>query len=151
MEKTLSEIFDLRLIKMDLEGKTKDLVLAELIDSITDLHPECDRTELFTKINEREKKMSTGIGRGVAIPHAPCGGIDNMIGAIGVSKHGIDYGTLDNKLVHIVFLLAMKQQADETHLHILNLISKLVQSESLALIKFAKNAEEIHEVLSRIH
>ena len=151
MGMSLSEIFDLRSIKTDFDGKTKELAIAELIDSISVLHPECNRTELFTAIMERERKMSTGIGNGVAIPHAGCKGIAGMCGAIGVSKQGIDYGALDNRPVQIIFLFATNEKTDENHLRILNQIFKLVQSEGLALIKNAKNAEEIHAILSRVH
>jgi len=151
MGKTLGEIFDPGSIKLDFDGKTKELALAELIHSISVLHPECDRKELFTAIMEREKKLSTGIGNGIAVPHAGCKGITDIYGAIGVSKQGIDYGSLDNKPVHIVFLFATSGKADENHLHILNLIFKLAESEAFALMKNAKNAEEIHAILSRVH
>ena len=150
MEKSLCDIFDLRSIKTDFDGKTKELAITELIDSIFLLHPECDRTELFTAIMERERKMSTGIGNGVAIPHAGCKGIIGMCGAIGVSKQGIDFEALDNRPVHIIFLFATNEKADENNLRILNQIIKLIQSEGLAMIKNAKNAEEIHAILSRI-
>ena len=151
MRKTLSDIFDLRSIKLGFDGKTKELALTELIDSISSLHPECDRKELFTAIMEREQKMSTGIGNGVAIPHAGCKGIADMSGAIGVSNKGIDYGALDKKPVHIVFLFATSEKADENHLRILNLIFKLAMSKEFALIKNANNAEEVHAILSRVH
>ena len=151
MRKLLSEVFDLRSIKLDFDGKTKESAFADLIDSISVLNPGCDRTELFTAIMERESKMCTGIGNGVAIPHAACRSVVNIGGAIGISKQGIDYGASDNKPVNIVFLLAISQQADENHLRILNLIFKLAGSEDFVLMKNAKNAEEIHTILSRIH
>ena len=150
MGKSLSDIFDLRSIRTDFDGRTKEMAIAELIESISVLHPECDRTALFTAIMERERKMSTGIGNGAAIPHAPCKGIAGIVGAIGVSKQGIDFDALDNRPVHIIFLFATNVKADENNLHILNRIIKLIQSEGLAMIKNAKNAEEIHAILSRI-
>jgi hypothetical protein len=55
MGRLLSEFFDLRSISLDLSSKTKELALAELIDSILVLNPECDRTQLFTAIIEQEK------------------------------------------------------------------------------------------------
>jgi mannitol/fructose-specific phosphotransferase system IIA component (Ntr-type) len=139
-----------RSISLDFNGKTKELALVELIDSISALNPDCDRTELFTAIMDREKKMSTGIGNGFAIPHANCRSIGNMTGAIGISSQGIDYGALDSKPVHIIFLLAIGEKADENHLHVLNLIFKLAESEMLTRMKNAKNAEEIHTVLSQL-
>ena len=151
MGKSLSEIFDIKSIRLDFDGKTKELALADLIDSISVLHPECDRAELFTAIMEREKKMSTGIGNGIAIPHAGCKSIADMGGAIGISKQGIDYGALDQKPVHIVFLFATSEKADENHLRVLNLIFKLATSGEFTLMKNAKSAEEIHAILSRVH
>ena len=151
MGKSLCDIFDIRSIKMDFDGKTKELAFADLIDSISALNPGCNRAELFSAIMERESKMCTGIGNGVAIPHANCKSITNICGAIGISKHGIDYGALDDKPVHIVFLFAISEKPGDEHLHILNQIFKLVQSEELALMKNAKNADEIHAILSRVH
>jgi mannitol/fructose-specific phosphotransferase system IIA component (Ntr-type) len=100
---------------------------------------------------DREKKMSTGIGNGFAIPHANCRGIASMTGAMGISSQGIDFDALDKKPVHIIFLLAISEKADETHLHVLNLIFKLAGSEMLTLMKNAKKTEEIHAALSQIH
>ena len=151
MGNSLSDIFDLRSIRLDFDGKTKEMALTELIDSLSVLHPEWDGAELHTAIMEREKKMSTGIGNGIAIPHASCKGIADMSGAIGVSKKGIDYGALDNKPVHMVFLFATSEKANENHLRILNLIFHLAMSEEFAVMKNAKNAEEIHAILSRVH
>jgi mannitol/fructose-specific phosphotransferase system IIA component (Ntr-type) len=150
MGKSLVEIFDLKSIKLGFKGKTKESALSELIDSILVVHPECNRSELFTAIMEREKKLSTGIGNGIAIPHANCKGIPDMSGAIGVSKKGIDYGALDKKPVHIVFLFVTSEKADENHLRILNVISKLGMSDEFALMKNANNAEQIHAILSRV-
>lgn len=147
---SLSGIFDINSIKNDFDGKTKEMAIAELIDSITVLHPECKRSELFAAIMERERKMTTGIGNGIAIPHANCRGISSMSGAIGISKQGLDYGALDNKPVHIIFLLAATEKADENHLRILNLILKFAQSEAFTIIKNAKTADEIHALLSRV-
>ena len=151
MEKSLCEIFDLSSIKLDFEHNSKDSTLSELIESISHLNPKCNSTDLFTAIMEREKKMSTGIGNGVAIPHASCTGINSMSGAIGISKKGIDFRALDNKPVHIIFLFATSPEADENHLRILNLIFMLSKSEEFALMKNAKNAEEVHAILSQIN
>ena len=150
MQSLLSDVFDLRAIKLNLDGKTKEMVFVELIDAIAALHPQCDRAELFTAIRKREEKMNTGIACGAAIPHAFCKGIDNIAGAIGISQQGIDYGALNDKPVNVVFLLAINDHAKENHLSILNLIFDLAQSEAIAVMKNAKTAEDIHAILSRI-
>jgi len=151
MENSLGDVFDLRSIKLCLDGKTKDMVFVELIDAITDLYPECNAAEILAEIQARENKMTTGISSGIAVPHAYCNGITNITGAIGISQHGIDYGALDNKPVHVVFLLTISKEKQENHLHILSILFQLAQSEAINKIKSAKNAEEIHNILSQVH
>jgi mannitol/fructose-specific phosphotransferase system IIA component (Ntr-type) len=126
-------------------------VFAELIGLIMDLHPEYNSEELYAAINDRESRMSTGIGSGIAIPHGYCRGINAVTGAIGVSKAGIDYGSLDQKPVHLVFMLAMDEASREDHLRVLNEIFTLANSDVVAMILAATSAEEVHDILSRIH
>ena len=151
MENLLSDIFDVRSTRLDLDGKTKEMALVDLIDGIAELYPECDRSEMLAAIRERESKMSTGIGNGVAIPHTFCRGISSMAGAIGVSQQGIDFGALDNKPVHVIFLLVIGEHAEENHLRILNKLFKLAQSEVFPQIRNAKDAQAIHAILSQTH
>jgi PTS system fructose-specific IIC component/PTS system nitrogen regulatory IIA component len=145
----LNEIFIPQSIKLNLEGKTKNAVFIELAEIMAEAHPGCNRSVLLAAIQERENKMSTGCAAGIAIPHAFCGGINNMIGAIGVSRKGIDYGALDGNPVYVVFMLAMEEQARENHLRILNQIVRLAQSDALKLVRDANNAQDIYHVLSR--
>ena len=149
MGNMLSKIFDPGSIRLNLDGKTKEMVIADLIDAIAALHPQCGSEEIFAAIREREEKMSTGIGCGIAIPHAVCRGLANTAGAIGVSQNGIDFGALDGNPVHVVFLLALNDSTRENHLRVLNAISGLAQSEVIEMIKNAKNAQDIHAILSK--
>ncbi|MDR0441875.1 MAG: PTS sugar transporter subunit IIA [Treponema sp.] len=145
---SLSEIFDSRSIRLNLESKTKEAVFDELTEAITAVHPECDRSSMIASLWERENKLSTGIASGVAIPHSFCNGMTDIVGAIGVSQSGIDYNALDNKPVYVVFMLIIGGQAHESHLHILNQLFALAQSEGLASIKKAKNAQTVTDILS---
>ena len=151
MGNLLSGVFNSRSIKLDLDGKTKEMVFAELIDGIADVYPGCNRSELLAAVREREEKMNTGIGSGIAVPHALCRGICGVAGAIGISQHGIDYGALDNEPVHVIFLLTMNKNAEETHLRILSEVFKLAQSQMIVLLKNAKKAQDIHSILSQFH
>ena len=95
--------------------------------------------------------MSTGITSGIAIPHVYCRSVSAEAGAIGVSQCGIEYGALDNKPVHVVFMLVMGDAARENHLRVLNQIFTLVKSEAFALMQSAKDTQEIHDMLSRFY
>jgi len=149
MEILLGEIFNSGTILPDLAGKTKEAVFSELAGAISAVHPECDQAVMLRALWEREKKLSTGITSGVAIPHAICAGIGTVAGALGISKAGIEYDALDKKPVHVIFMLLTGEGAKENHLHILDQISSLVRTDALALIKNAKNVQEVHAVLSQ--
>jgi mannitol/fructose-specific phosphotransferase system IIA component (Ntr-type) len=147
----LCDIFDLRSIKVNLEGITKDAIFTELIEAIRLVHPEYGHDEMFAALQTRENKMSTGIASGVALPHGYCQGVTALAGSIGISQSGIEYKALDNKPVYVVFMLVMGEPAQENHLRVLNQIFSLVKSEAMPLIKAAKDPREIHDILSRVH
>jgi mannitol/fructose-specific phosphotransferase system IIA component (Ntr-type) len=144
----LGNIFDFRTIVMDIKG-TKETVFTELTGAIAAVHPECNQTVMLTSLWEREKKLSTGIASGIAIPHAICNGITTMVGAVGISKTGIEYDALDQKPVHVVFMVAMGENEKENHLSILEQIFAIAQSEALALIKNAQDTRDVYTILSQ--
>jgi len=147
----LSDIFDPRSIKLGLKSGGRDEAFAELVAAITALNPGFDRAELLAAITAREGRMSTGIAPGVAVPHAFYKGASGIVGAIGVSGAGIDYDALDGKPVHAVFMLIVGEKAKGGHLHALNQICALANSEGIALIRNAKSPEDVLAVLSRFH
>ncbi|MDR2071797.1 MAG: PTS sugar transporter subunit IIA [Treponema sp.] len=145
----LSEVFDQQSIKLNLEGSTKEAVFAELIGTIAAIHPEFNREEMFSVIQNRESKMNASPVSGVAVPHGYYPGTSGVIGAIGISETDIDYNALDNKPVHSVFLVIMGEAAREKHLHVLSQVLSLINSGALALIRQARDPREVYEVLSR--
>jgi len=146
---SLDEIFESNTILTDLAGTTKEEAFDELVHAIAAVHTECDQSVMLTALWEREKKLSTGIASGVAIPHAICGGIGTIAGAVGISRMGIDYDALDKKPVHVIFMLLMNEGTKENHLFILNQIFTLLRTDALTLIKNAKTAQDVHSVLYR--
>ncbi|MDR0707654.1 MAG: PTS sugar transporter subunit IIA [Treponema sp.] len=148
---SLCDVFSLSSIKLHLESKTKDAVFTELLDLILADHPDYDRNEMYAAINSRESEMSTGIGSGIAVPHGYCRSIGAITGAIGISKAGVDYNSLDHKPVHLVFMVVMGEASRENHLRVLNEVFTLINSETRALMMAAKNPQEAYAMLSRIH
>ena len=147
----LRDIFSEQAILLHLAGSDKEAVFTELIEALTAVHPEFDRDELRAIIDERERKMSTGVGGGAAIPHGYYQKTACAAGAIGVSQTGIDYGALDDQPVYIVFMTITGGASRENHLRILNQISALINSEALNLIRTAKNIREVLDILSRFY
>jgi mannitol/fructose-specific phosphotransferase system IIA component (Ntr-type) len=143
----LAEVFDKNLIKMDLESTDKDAVFNELVEEILVLKPELDREEILAAIHAREEKMDTSVAPGVAVPHGYFHGLNSIIGAVGFSRKGIEYGARDNKPVHLVFMLLLGEDVRERHLHVLSRVLTFVKSGALSYIREAGTPQKAYEIL----
>jgi nitrogen PTS system EIIA component len=99
----LREFFSEDAVKLDLEGGTKDDIMKELI-ALLQL-PEKDEAMLFKMLKRRENLGSTGIGRGIAIPHCRSLVVSKLRVAFGRKKEGIDFRAIDDKPVQFIFLI----------------------------------------------
>jgi mannitol/fructose-specific phosphotransferase system IIA component (Ntr-type) len=144
----LHEVFDRRLIKLYPERPGKEAVFFDLIDAIADARPEIDREKMTAIILERERKLSTSVSSGAAIPHGYYPGLDKTVGAIGVSRAGILYDALDQEPVQVIFMIVMGEAAREKHLRVLSRILSLINSGALPGMAAAESPREIHEILS---
>ncbi len=99
----LREFFSEDAVKLDLEGTTKDDVLKELI-ALLGLD-EKNEAMLFKMLKRRENLGSTGIGRGIAIPHCRSLVVNKLRVAFGRKKEGLDFKAIDEKPVHFFFLI----------------------------------------------
>ena len=79
----------------------------------------------------REKENSTGIGKGVAVPHAHEDSIRRQILAVGISKQGIDFDAIDGELVHIVAVLATPKKHQKQHMELLAALSRVLQDQQV--------------------
>ena len=118
------------LISLKLKSKNKDDVLMELADLIA-ISPEVNNEEnvIYKALIEREKLGSTGIGKGVAIPHAKTDAADRLTIAFGISKEKIDFKSLDNENVNIFFVFASPMKDSQVYLKVLARISRLIREE----------------------
>ncbi len=108
-----------------------------------------DQYESIVKaILNREELGSTGIGRGVAVPHTKHASVDRLIGTVGVSQHGIDFQSLDGEKVHLFFLLVSPPDRPGDHLRALENISRQLREDMFCrFLKQAKSAEDIKLLL----
>jgi mannitol/fructose-specific phosphotransferase system IIA component (Ntr-type) len=141
----LSDIFGQGLIKLDLESETKGEVFEELVETIAVIYPEFDRQEMFDAVISRENQMNTAILPGIATPHGYCDAVGGVVGAMGFSRTGIEYGS--SEPVHTVFMLLMDRSSREYHLGVLSRLLKLLNSESFAVIQAAENPKEVYDIL----
>jgi mannitol/fructose-specific phosphotransferase system IIA component (Ntr-type) len=147
----LHEVFDRRLIKLDLESSGKNEVFFELVDAIADIHPEIDREKMGDILQKREQKLNTSVCPGTAIPHGYYPGLTKMVGAIGISKTGIDYDTPDHEPVHVIFMIVLGESSQEKHLRVLSRILALINSGVPDHMVSAQSPQEIHDMLFRFN
>lgn len=123
----LSEILSVDLIEINLKAKDKDSVLEEMVDLLFKAGKIKDKKEILDDVKKREALMSTGIGHGVAIPHAKSKGVDTLISAFGRSKEGIDFKSLDGEPVYLFFMLLSPEDITGPHIKALAKISRLLK------------------------
>jgi PTS system fructose-specific IIC component/PTS system nitrogen regulatory IIA component len=124
----LYEVFPPDLIKIGLEAEDKDEVFEELEDYFCQVKNSNAREEILEAMREREAKMSTGIHKGIAIPHGKTNAIESLQGVLGISKKGIDYDALDGQPVYLLFMLMAPQKDSEKHLRLLKRLAGLLDN-----------------------
>ena len=124
----LNEIFPSELIKIGLEAEDKDEAFEELVDIFCHTSNNGNREDILESLWERESKMSTGIQKGIAIPHGKTTAVESICGILGISKKGIDYDALDGQPVYILFMLFVPRTDSEEHLQILKRLAELLEN-----------------------
>jgi fructose-specific phosphotransferase system IIA component len=107
------------------EGVNKHDALDQLVDAVAESGFVTDREAFREAVHDRERVLSTGIGHGVAIPHVRIEAVSQPTIGIGVSSSGIDFDTLDDEPVFIVFMFAMPTGSQKEYL---GLLSKVMQA-----------------------
>ncbi|HDL18527.1 MAG TPA: PTS sugar transporter subunit IIA [Bacteroidetes bacterium] len=125
----LTDLLNENLIKIPLEKREKEEIIGELIDILVANDLVNNRDVIFKAVMEREKVMSTGVGDGVAIPHGKADGITDVVAAFGISKEEIDFQSIDERPVHLVFLLVASPDATGPHLKALSRVSRLLNKQ----------------------
>ncbi len=99
-------------------------------------------------VMKREELGSTGIGRGVAVPHTKHPSVDRLVGTVGVSQEGVDFDSLDGERVQLFFLLISPPDRPGDHLRALENISRQLRDETFCkFLKSAKTAQDIRQLL----
>jgi fructose-specific phosphotransferase system IIA component len=125
----ISEILTEDLVVAGLKGKSKDGIIGAMIDIVSHSPKVLDKEKVRTAIFEREQIMSTGVGNGFAIPHGKTDAVSDIVAAFAVTEEEIDYDSLDEKPVRLVFLLVGKDNLVGPHIKLLSRISRLMNKE----------------------
>jgi len=141
----ISEIISGKIIP-ELKGSTKEELINELINLFKGDKNVNDIEGVRKAVLEREKIMSTGVGKGFAIPHAKTDSVNEIIAGFGKLKTPVDFNSLDKEPVNLIMLLVAKESQVGPHIKLLSRISRMVNNDEFraALI----NAETESEILS---
>lgn len=124
----LHETFSSRMIKVDLEAEDKEEVFEELVDHFCQATGNTARADILEAVRLRESKMSTGIKKGIGIPHGKTDAVDRVHGILGISRQGIDYDALDGEPVFLVFMMLAPKSDSEKHLRMLKRVAELLDN-----------------------
>jgi PTS system fructose-specific IIA component/PTS system nitrogen regulatory IIA component len=145
-----SDFVSTQSICADLSSSDKVTVISELVESLVragDIN-EADRDDIVKAIMKREDLGSTGIGRGIAVPHTKHPSVAKLVGTVGVSSQGVDFESLDGEKVQLFFLLVSPPDRPGDHLRALENISRQLRDETFCrFLKQSKSAEDIVQLL----
>jgi fructose-specific phosphotransferase system IIA component len=137
-------------ISIDIGSAEKEEVIKELVLLLVSAGEikKADMNMVLKKLQEREMLGSTGIGKGVAIPHAKCDKAKKMVAAFGVSREGVDFKSLDGEKTNIFFLLIAPGETPGPHLKALAKISRLLDDKFVRdRLRSAESPMEIIKII----
>lgn len=146
----ITELLTKETIAMDLSATTKEGAIDELAQQLNQAGKLNHLDDYIAAIHKREQQSSTGIGEGVAIPHAKVEAVKTPAIAFGKSKAGVDYDSLDMQPAHLFFMIAAPATGAQTHLDALAKLSSVLMDESVrqALLE-ADSPEEVLAIINK--
>jgi PTS system nitrogen regulatory IIA component len=132
----------------DLKARDKESVIAEMLDSMVKHKAikKQNHKRILTKILEREKEGSTGIGKGLAIPHLKqTKYVSRMVGVFGRSREGIDYDAIDGAPCRLFFLILTPHESDDHHIKALKKVAQLARNADFC--RFMVEARDVKEMV----
>lgn len=146
----ITQLLTEQTIILDLSAKTKQQVLEELANQLDRAGKLTDKQAFTKAILERESQSTTGIGDGIAIPHAKSSAVKFPAIAFGRSPKGLDFESLDGQPSHLFFMIAASEGANDEHLEALSRLATFLMDEKFrGNILAAQSKQEIVEIVSK--
>ncbi|WP_195265083.1 fructose-specific PTS transporter subunit EIIC [Clostridium sp. 1001275B_160808_H3] len=140
----MNKIFSKDLIQLNIKSSTKNECIEELSSLLYQQGKITDVKKYVADVHKREEEFSTELENGAAIPHAKSIHVKSPSVAIGISKKGITFGNDETKKTHLIFLIAMPENSDNTHIHTLSTItSKLLDENDVTKMINSKSIDEL--------
>lgn len=126
----INEIINIKSILIDFEVDNKADLLTKMVEIAAHSGKIADTNAVLKAVNDRERIMSTGVGKAIALPHAKTNQVSEAVGSLAILKKPLDYDALDGEPVKIVFLLLGQEANVGNHLKVLSKISRLMNNDS---------------------
>jgi len=140
----LQDVFLPDFIKVDLKAGDRDEAFRELVAHYCQADKSNAYEEILNAITARETKMSTGIYKGVAVPHGKTNAVKTLRGVIGISQKGVSYDALDGEPVYLLFMVLSPMEDSQEYLRLLKHLADIVElpdfKTELQMQKDSKNA-----------
>ena len=145
----LADLLTVDRIETGCQMSSKKRLMEKITSLLLQGRMQLDRKTVLQTLIERERLGSTGIGNGVALPHGRISGLEDVIGAVVLLSHPLDYDAMDNAPVFLAFGLLVPAQANEQHLKILAHLARLFSDEAMRKEVFsANNNQEVFDLLT---
>jgi nitrogen PTS system EIIA component len=148
----IMDFLNRKAVSVDLKSKDKEGIINELVDLVIkagDVKPK-DKEVLVKTLLDREMLGSTGIGQGIGIPHGKSSIVKDLIGAVGISKSGVEFDSLDGEKAYIFFLLIAPQESAGPHLKALARISRLLKDKYFRdMLRGAPDEKELINIITK--
>jgi PTS system fructose-specific IIC component/PTS system nitrogen regulatory IIA component len=137
-------------IKVEMEAEDKNEAFEELVNYYCKADKSKSHDEILEAIKMREAKMSTGIKKGVAVPHGKTKAVKSIRGVLGISKKGIQYDALDGEPVYLLFMIISPMGDSENHLLFLKHLSELMEITQFQLdLKVQKDSQSVCNIIRK--
>jgi len=138
-------------VKIRLEGDSKEEVIEELVSLLVDTSDVEDPDAIYEAVMNREREGSTGLEKGVAIPHAKSDAVKSLSIVIGISRAGVDFAALDGKPSHLFFLMVAPTSESGPHVQAIAKIVKMIKLDKFRKkLLDAKKPDDVVEAISRV-
>ena len=143
----ISDILSPDVIEVNLDVADKEDSLKKIINLAAKSNKITDLQKVSDTIYEREKLVSTGVGKGFAIPHGKTDAISDIVAAFVITRNPVDFDSIDGEPVRFIFLLIGKETLLNTHIKLLSRISRLMNKDEFRVkLLQAKTREEVLEI-----
>ncbi|MDR3013631.1 MAG: PTS sugar transporter subunit IIA [Chitinispirillales bacterium] len=136
-------------IIIDFQSKDKFEAIGSLARFLCQINGLADADEIVSKIIDREMEMSTGIGYGIAIPHARLVGIDRLYMVVARSVEGLEFNSLDEQAVNLIFVMISPANTSAEHTQVLSALSQIMSYEDVrARLLQTETSEDFIDIIA---